>query len=342
MPATSSSRRLDDTDIDRAQAVSLADVARERGLVLNRAGNHAGPCPHCDGRDRFSISASKGAFLCRQCFPKGGGGAIRLVMFLDNVGFREAVERLVGRRDYLVNGKAVDQVNSEPVPAVRNSADDDRHRRFALELWRQAGPADATPAGIYLTRRGLRLPSPDVIRFHPRCPFGKDANGHTVYAPAMVALVRNIVSNEPLAIHRTALDLDGNKIEFIGQDGKPRSRMVLGSLLGGAVKLTDDADVTKAVGIGEGIESTLSLQQLPEWFGSPVWSLLSKNGVRDFRVLPRIETLMIAVDHDVKQDGQKAATAAAARWRAAGREVLLAWPTVTGDDINDVIMGRAS
>ena len=155
----------------------------------------------------------------------------------------------------------------------------------------------------------------------------------------MLALVRNIITNEPQAIHRTALDRDGNKVKITGQDGTSRDRMALGSLQGGAVKLTDDAEVTKAVGIGEGIESTLSLQQLPEWIGSPVWSLLSKNGVRDFPVLSGIETLMIAVDHDAKQHGQKAVTAVTARWSAAGCEVLLAWPTTQGDDINDVVRG---
>jgi phage/plasmid primase-like uncharacterized protein len=334
MPAAASNR-LDAADISAAEAVSVANIAMERGFRFDRKGNHAGPCPKCGGRDRFSISIRKGAFLCRQCFPKGGGGAIRLVMFLDNVGFREAVETLIGNNDIPV------ATSKNILIPARNSADDERNQRFALELWREADRADATPVAIYLTRRGLYPPSPDVIRFHPCCPFGQDANGRTITTPAMLALVRNIVSNEPQAIHRTALDGCGNKIEFIGQDGKPRSRMALGSIHGGAVKLTDDAGVTKAVGIGEGIETSLSLQQLPEWFSSPVWSLLSKNGVRDFPVLSGVETLMVGVDHDVKQDGQKAATAVAARWRAVGREVLLAWPSSPGDDINDVVRERA-
>jgi hypothetical protein len=55
--------RLDDADIARAQAVSIADIAIERGFVFDRAGNHAGPCPRCGGKDRFSISVRKGAFL---------------------------------------------------------------------------------------------------------------------------------------------------------------------------------------------------------------------------------------------------------------------------------------
>ncbi len=113
--------------------------------------------------------------------------------------------------------------------------------------------------------------------------------------------------------------------------------MALGPISGGAIKLTSDENVTIALGIGEGIESALSLRVLPEWSGSPVWSLLSKNGVREFPVMTAVETLMIAVDHDEQRDGQKAATAATVRWNTAGREVLLAWPTSQGEDINDVV-----
>ena len=47
----------------------------------------------------------------------------------------------------------------------------------------------------------------------------------------MVALVRDIRSNEPVAIHRTALDLEGRKIEVDGKD-----RMALGPTKGGVCK----------------------------------------------------------------------------------------------------------
>jgi hypothetical protein len=58
----SRARAIDTADIDTAQAVSIADIALERGFVFDRAGNHVGPCLHCGGRDRFSISTRKGAF----------------------------------------------------------------------------------------------------------------------------------------------------------------------------------------------------------------------------------------------------------------------------------------
>jgi CHC2 zinc finger len=98
-----------------AQAVNIGDVAIERGFTFDRKGDHAGPCPLCGGTDRFSISVRKGVFLCRQCQPKGGGGAIGLVMFLDGVGFREAVETLTSRR----GGRAQVRVVSPPIAPIR-------------------------------------------------------------------------------------------------------------------------------------------------------------------------------------------------------------------------------
>jgi phage/plasmid primase-like uncharacterized protein len=102
-------RRISDTTIDEARAINVGDVASQRGFTFDRHGNHDGPCPRCGGRDRFSISIRKNAFLCRQCHPEDGGGAISLVMFLDGVGFREAVRTLAGDSD--------DRPASEPRPS---------------------------------------------------------------------------------------------------------------------------------------------------------------------------------------------------------------------------------
>src|SRR5262245_62552860 len=148
-------------------------------------------------------------------------------------------------------------------------------RKEPLDIWREAIDARGTPVERYLTRRGLALPpGAGALRFHPACPFARSKT------PGMIALVRNIESNEPQAIHRTALDHGGNKITIDGKD-----RMALGPISGGAIKLTADENVTIALGIAEGIETALSLQQLPEWQGSPVWSLISESGIRKFPLL---------------------------------------------------------
>ena len=54
---------LDAADIAQAQAISLADIARERRLVLKRASKASpeliGPCPRCGrGIDRFAINTA--------------------------------------------------------------------------------------------------------------------------------------------------------------------------------------------------------------------------------------------------------------------------------------------
>lgn len=198
---------------------------------------------------------------------------------------------------------------------------------LALRLWREAREPAESPVARYLARRGLDL-VPGVhgaLRYHPNCPFAGDRT------PAIVALVRNVVTNQPQATHRTALSHDGQKVEVNGKD-----RLALGSIRGGAVKLTPDEEVTTCLGIGEGIETTLSLQGLPEFGHTPVWSLLNAGGITSFPVLPGIECLWIAVDDDPA--GRGASELCADRWHRAGREVFLVKAKALGHDLNDVVL----
>jgi putative DNA primase/helicase len=124
-----------------------------------------------------------------------------------------------------------------------------------LRLWRQAVEPRGTLVEAYLKGRALELPAEaafETIRFHPDCPFGGD------HFPAMVCLVRNILSNDPQAIHRTALASAGTAIK---RNGKT-FRMSLGLVTGGAVKLDPDEDVTYGLSIGEGVETCLAGRQM--------------------------------------------------------------------------------
>ena len=208
-------------------------------------------------------------------------------------------------------------LNPEPRPVPN---DPDRTAR-ALALWREARPIKGTPAEAYLTSRGVSYEG-GAPRWHPACPFGRG-----VRHGCMLGLVRNITTNEPQAIHRTALTPDGRKID----------RKAFGPLAGGAVKLTEDGDVAAVVAIGEGIETTLSIRALPGLSQMPVWACISAGGVASFPVLPGIEAVWIAVDHDASATGAGAAQEAGERLDDAEIEVVLVTPETTGADINDMV-----
>jgi hypothetical protein len=214
-----------------------------------------------------------------------------------------------------------------------NMFDEDERRSRSLSIWNEAADPRGTPVELYLTgprpeRRSVKLPNEaagEAIRYHASCPF------RGVRTPAMVCLIRDVRTNEPKAIHRTALSLDGRKVHLKGAD-----RLTFGPIRGGAIKLTPDEDVTLCLGVGEGIETTLSLRQRSEFGQSPVWSLISASGIKALPVLPGVECLWVAVDHDKKKRGQDAARAVGEQWQAAGREVFLVMPSEPGTDLNDL------
>lgn len=225
-------------------------------------------------------------------------------------------------------------VTTEPksIGAVAKTDSDADRTAKAVRVWRQSVSPTETVVARYLANRGLALPpdaAGEAIRYHPRCPFGRG-----VVAECMVALVRDTVTDLPVGIHRTALSHDGRKAEYGGL-----SRMTLGPIGGGAVKLTPDADVGLGLGIGEGIESTLSLRRLPGCESLAVWALLAANQVAALPVLPGVEGLWVAVDHDLV--GAAAAGAARDRWQAAGVDVVTAKPTANGADLNDFVRSAA-
>jgi hypothetical protein len=311
--------RLWDALIERAKAVRLEDeLARRHHTKLTGRGPwRAGPCPCCGGTDRFVINVRRQTWFCRKC--DHGGDIIELVRYLDGLDFKGAVELLAG-----------DSV-SRPVRRAPPPVDDgdEGNARKALAIWnRSKDPCGAVEN--YLARRGLELPGEaigETIRFHQDLWF----LGQTF--PAMVGLVRAIHSDEPQAIHITSL-IDPPK-------GEKRARYSYGPIGNGAIKLTSDANVTNCLGIGEGLETTVSLRSWDCFGASPIWCLISKGGVAKFPVLGGIETLWIATDHD--PSGLQAAEKVSARWLQAGRETFKLKSKKCGDDLNDAaLLRRAS
>ncbi|MCE9521483.1 MAG: toprim domain-containing protein [Alphaproteobacteria bacterium] len=213
--------------------------------------------------------------------------------------------------------------------AQARAEDDARRTRYALSVYRETVPIAGTPAERYLLGpRGIAKPKrwPADLRFHPACPRGAER------LPAMVALMRDIVSDAPRGVHRTFLKPDGSSKNT---DGGEAAKMMLGPSAGAAVKLTPDAEVTLGLGIAEGIETALSVWGL----GWPMWSCLSVGTIAKFPVLKGIEALTIFADHDEKAAGEKGARACEARWVKAGAEVRIVLPKRDGTDWNDVLKG---
>jgi hypothetical protein len=314
--------------IERARAVPIEDEAHRLGLQLKRASQSelVGPCPACEGRDRFAINIHKQVFNCRGC--GNAGDVIDLVRLVAGVDFLQACRQLAGELHYDA------QCNSRPpapAPAAAPAAQNNVAAKtpMALRLWKAAHEIEGTIAETYLRQvRGLDLPdgvSGRVLRFHPACWFDRDKH------PCLLALYRSIAGDEAIAIMRTALAADGTKI----------GRKALGSIAGAAIKLTPDEDVTHGLTIGEGLETTLA--GMSEGF-KPAW-VVGCAGIAKFPVLAGVDCLTVVVDNDEPdRNGRRAGPAAAAecsqRWTDAGREVRLVVPRAAGADMADVLKQR--
>jgi putative DNA primase/helicase len=105
-----------------------------------------------------------------------------------------------------------------------------------------------------------------VIRWNPRIG-------------AMIALFRNVQTDEPQAVSRTSLDHEGRKL----------GRKFLGPVGGAAIKLDADEEVLSVLHIGEGVETCMAARQLGL---RPAWALGSSGAIERFPVLSGIECLM--------------------------------------------------
>jgi CHC2 zinc finger/Toprim domain len=304
--------------IDLAKSVRVEDeIARRGGLGLKRIGGELiGPCPQCGGRDRFAVSIRKQIFLCRGCGRSGD--VIAFVQHVDNCDFKVAVVTLGGDDPRPIATTAVKPVHQETESDAQKTA-------RALRIWNdEASEVAGTYAEVYLRRRGLALPDDDgALRYCYACPF----NG--THYPALVALFRDIHSNEPRAIHRIAITAGGILI----------AKRMLGRVAGCAVKLDADENVELSLSIGEGIETMIAARMRGI---RPAWAVGSAGALRNFPVLGGVEALTIIVDHDLpdrngRQAGQEAAAECSQRWTAAGREVRRVVPRRQGADMADLV-----
>ena len=271
-------------------------------------GKH-GPCPMCEGRDRFRFDdkEGRGTWFCSHC---GAGDGVKLVQVFGGLSFLEAkarIEPLIGAAP-VVERKAVDVADV---------------RRRAREIWQSGRPIDQHPAtrAWWLNRVG----------FIPNCPDLRavDDCWHDVERrrfPAMVAFVRG-PDGSFVNLHRTYLTIQGEKAPV----EKPRLLMKLSLPKGSAVRLCGHTDT---LGIGEGIETSSAAMTL---HAVPAWAALNADNLAAFNPPEGVARLLVFGDNDPKFSGQVAAYSLGRRQAANNLETEVMIPPTPGQDWRDVL-----
>ncbi|MCQ0986489.1 DUF7146 domain-containing protein [Jiella marina] len=234
---------------------------------------------------------------------------------------------LVGRNSYhgKHDARSEDLRSTQSKERVEASLNDQQTETIAGNIWRSSLEPRGTVVEAYLESRHLALGEGmcgTVLRYHPGLLF----DGQRV--PAMVALYRDIHTDQPCGVHRTFLDLEGRKL----------GRRMLGRAKDAAIKLDADPEVSLGLTIAEGIESALSGRMAGF---APTWALGSCGAITNFPVLNGIEALTILAETDDSGANAMAVRQCARRWLEADREVMVVEPKVAGD-LNDVLRRAAA
>lgn len=273
-------------------------------------GKH-GPCPNCDGRDRFRFTDldGRGTFFCSGCGP---GDGIDLVMRVGGMDFKTAAKEIMGK------------IHDAPVLASKMRQNGPCDAAAMKRLWGAGGGLTGTQGGDYLSSRGFCGPYPTALRFTESCKV--EGHPNKQFLPALLALVRG-PSDDVVSIHRTYLE-EGGKAKM----GSPR-KLLAGTLpKGSAIRL---AKHHGKLGVAEGIETALAVMRD---FQIPCWSAINSTMLSQFTPPDGLDELHIFGDNDPAFGGQTAAYHLAHRvsvGKTRPAVVQVHIPIMTGKDFAD-------
>jgi putative DNA primase/helicase len=287
-------------------------ILTELGVSPKLLANRHGPCPLCGGNDRFRFDnkEGRGTWICNHCGAGDGAELVKRMANVDFVGAARMVEGIIGRNKIPLT-----------VPQLYRAAA--ATRAELNRMWKRAKPiALGSPAEKYLLARcGLEV--------FPRQLRELD-NG----APEMIAMVSDS-AGDPVTLHRTFLTPEGTKANGVGRSAR---KLMPGPLPdSAAIRLSyfQDDDVSKILGVAEGIETALSVRQL---FGVQCWSLINSVMMAKWSPPAGVEKIIIFGDNDRNFAGQAAAYKLANRL-SGKMEVEVRLPDQVGD-WNDVHQGQ--
>lgn len=183
----------------------------------------------------------------------------------------------------------------------------------AIALWQRSTDAHDTMVETYLGSRHLTLPTGNaVIRHHPQIGLYGEPNA------IMVALMRDVVTDRPVAVHRTYIDHTGHKT----------GRKMLGPCGSAAIKLAPATDVLV---VAEGLETALAATAAGM---TPVWAMGTAGAIGALTISPTVATLVILAEID-RGASRSAVASCADRWSRTGKHVFVVRPTI-GKDFADV------
>jgi hypothetical protein len=110
-------------------------------------------------------------------------------------------------------------VGLEPAPPPPQPFDPQRLTQIAMYIWAALRPVAGTLGEKFFTTRGLAVPGPDVVRFHPSLKFGDTR------AAGLVWKLVDQRTGEPCGVLRIFLDSSGKVI----------ARRVLGRGIGASI-----------------------------------------------------------------------------------------------------------
>ena len=269
--------------------------------------NKHGPCPVCDGVDRyrFDDKEGRGTWICSHC---GSGDGFALLRNIFGWSFSDAakkVDEIVGTVQ--AGAVAQDRTEKEKIEALKS----------AWAASRAVTKGD--PVWLYLNRRtGIEV-IPADLRFHPGM---KHPDGGAF--PVMLARM-SYPDGSGASLHRTYLTADGQKAPVL----KARMFMPGRPLNAAAVRLSN---ASSRMGIAEGIETALSASKR---FGVPVWAATNATLLESWVPPAGVTEVLIAADNDASWTGQAAAYALARRLVRDGFAVEVQIPEATNSDWND-------
>ena len=268
-------------------------------------------CPsHTDRTPSLSVRDGDGGTLLTHCHagcsPDAVWGAL-----ID----RGLVEQADNRRPQRRRQPQRSDKPPMPTPRAMTAPNQDH----ATEIWRTARPAPDTPVEAYLRHRGITIPVPPTLRYHPAVRYERSG----LCLPCMVAAVQ-APDRKMTAIHRTYLRATG-----CGKAGVATPKMALGPIGAGTVRLGPAGPV---LGLAEGIESALSAMQI---FDVPVWCSLSASRLDRLGLPP--ESLELHLFGDNGAPGHEAVERAVKAYQAQGRRVVMRFPLEQFGDWNDAL-----